>query len=32
MPDWIPTREQDLVDLQAKWTETLSNAAKQTAE
>jgi hypothetical protein len=29
--DWVPSREQDLVDLAAKWTETLGETAKQTA-
>ncbi|MDR2178114.1 MAG: hypothetical protein LBP20_08775 [Treponema sp.] len=29
--DWIPTREQDLVDLAGKWKAVLSDPAKQTA-
>jgi hypothetical protein len=29
--DWIPAREQDLVDLAEKWTITLADTAKQTA-
>jgi hypothetical protein len=29
--DWIPGREQDLVDLMAKWNTWLGDAAKQTA-
>jgi hypothetical protein len=29
--DWIPPREQDLVDLTDKWTAVLSDTAKQTA-
>ena len=29
--DWIPSREQDLVDLAEKWTATLADTAKQTA-
>jgi hypothetical protein len=28
--DWIPAREQDLVDLCEKWTQFLSNSGKQT--
>jgi hypothetical protein len=29
--DWIPTREQDLVDLATRWTVILADTAKQTA-
>jgi hypothetical protein len=29
--DWIPTREQDLVDLATRWTVILADPAKQTA-
>jgi hypothetical protein len=29
--DWIPAREQDLVDLAGKWVATLADTAKQTA-
>jgi hypothetical protein len=29
--DWLPRREQDLIDLQAKWKEWLGNSAKQQA-
>jgi hypothetical protein len=29
--DWVPSREQDLVDLSAKWTTGLANPASQTA-
>ncbi|MDR2095622.1 MAG: hypothetical protein LBP76_08910 [Treponema sp.] len=29
--DWIPAREQDVVDLSEKWNVTLSDTAKQTA-
>ena len=29
--DWIPSREQDLVDLSAKWTAGLADPASQTA-
>jgi hypothetical protein len=29
--DWIPAREQDLVDLAEKWVVTLADTAKQTA-
>jgi hypothetical protein len=31
MADWIPTREQNFVDLAAIWTATLQDTAKQTA-
>jgi hypothetical protein len=30
-PDWLPTREQDLVELAVVWDALLSDAAKQTA-
>jgi hypothetical protein len=29
--DWVPTREQDLVDLAERWKARLSDAAKQAA-
>jgi hypothetical protein len=31
MADWVPTKEQDLVDLCQKWVTILSDSAKITA-